>query len=202
MTQRQFKASHDGYFGGVNIIFMGDFLQIPTVSGLDVYADKPSQWEQGHQLWRSLNTVVLLTEQMRQSEDPEFPAALQRIRIHKPTQEDIDMLNAQVSASLKCPTTIPIIVRRHKLRNALNTIKLRDASQASGIPITHCLASIKTRSKMSLSEVYSLKGGTKSLKADGILSVIPGAPLVITRNIDNTLGMSNSSCLTFKTNFQ
>ena len=29
------KASHDGYFGGVNIIFMGDFLQIPTISGLD-----------------------------------------------------------------------------------------------------------------------------------------------------------------------
>ena len=45
----------------------------------DVYVDKPSQWEYGHQLWRSINVVILLTEQMTQSEDPEFEAALQRI---------------------------------------------------------------------------------------------------------------------------
>ena len=64
----------------------------------DVYVDKPSQWEYGHQLWRSINVVVLLTEQMRQSEDPEFAAALRRIRLHEPTPEDIEMLNSRVHA--------------------------------------------------------------------------------------------------------
>ena len=44
------KSSCDGYFGGVNVIFMGNFLQLATVSQLDVYIDKPSKWEYGHQL--------------------------------------------------------------------------------------------------------------------------------------------------------
>ena len=46
-------------FGGINIIFMGDFLQIPAVSRLDLYIDNP-KWQQGHHLWQSLNAVVIL----------------------------------------------------------------------------------------------------------------------------------------------
>src|SRR5437762_9406258 len=61
------KSSRDVYFGGVNVIFMGDFLQLPTISCLDVYIATLSEWEYGHQLWRSINAIILLTEQMRQS---------------------------------------------------------------------------------------------------------------------------------------
>jgi hypothetical protein len=39
------KQNLEVYFDGLNVIFMGDFLQIPTVSHL---GDKPSQWELGH----------------------------------------------------------------------------------------------------------------------------------------------------------
>src|SRR5204862_7637674 len=111
------------------------------VSTLDVYVDNPSKWEQGHRLWRSLNAVVLLTEQMRQSEDPEFAAALRCIHVHKPTQADIDMLRTRVGTPLDYPGTIPIVVRRHKLCTALNADRLQEASQASGIPISHCARS-------------------------------------------------------------
>ena len=54
------------------IIFMGDFLQMATVSGLEVYKDNGPKWELAYRIWKSLNPVVILTEQMRQSEDPEF----------------------------------------------------------------------------------------------------------------------------------
>ena len=123
---------------------------------------------------------------MRQSDDPEFAAALRRIRLHNPTPEDIDMLNSRVGAPLECPTSIPIVVRRHNLRDALNKEKLREASRLSDIPITHCLANITNRSKMSLSEAYCVKG---------ILAVIPGAPLLITQNIDIPLGISKCKYL-------
>jgi hypothetical protein len=175
-------------FGGVNVIFIGDFLQIPSVSNLHLYIDKPSNWELGHQLWRSLNAVVLLSEQMRQSEDPEFAAALRRIRIHQPTSEDIELLNSRVCAPLNASTTIPIVVRRHKLRSAINSCKLQQASERSSVPMTHCLAKITNRSKLSLTDVYSLKGGTSKIKGDGILSVVSGAPLIINQNIDRPLG--------------
>ena len=124
---------------------MGDILQLPTISRLDVYVDTPSEWEYGHQLWRSINAVLLLTEQMRQSDYPDLGAALRRIRLHEPTSEDIEMLNSRVGAPLECPTSIPIIVRRHKLRDPLNKEKLREASEVSGIPITHCLENITSR---------------------------------------------------------
>ena len=47
----------------------------------------------GHQLWRSINAIVLLKEQMRQSDDQDFAAALGRIGLHEPTPQDIEMLN-------------------------------------------------------------------------------------------------------------
>src|SRR6266496_4161371 len=194
---KEAKSRPDDYFGGINIIFMGDFLQLATVSHLDVYIDKPSEWEYGHHLWRSINLVVLLTEQMRQSDDPEFAAALRRIRFHEPTLEDIEMLNSRIGASLECPTSIPIVVRRHRLRDALNKERLQVASQASNVPITHCLADIKTHTKMSRSEVYNVKGGRSNVKGNGILSVIPGAPLMITENIDIPLGLVNGAIVEF-----
>ena len=110
MNLKEAKSRHDDYFGGINIIFMGDFLQLATISQLDVYINKPSEWEYGHHLWRSINLVILLTEQMRQSDDPEFAATLRWIHFHEPTLEDIEMLNSRISASLECPTSIPIVI--------------------------------------------------------------------------------------------
>ena len=121
---------------------------------------------------------------MRQSDDPEFAATLRWIRFHKPMLEDIEMLNSRIGASLECPTSIPIVIHRHRLHDALNKERLQVASQASDVPITHCLANIKIHTKMSGSEVYNIKGGRSKVKGDGILSVIPGAPLMITENID------------------
>ena len=183
------KSCRDSYFGGVNVIFMGDFLQLPTVSHYDLYIDKPSKYEWGHHLWRSLNAVVNLTEQMRQSDDPEFAAALRRIRLHQPTPNDIELLNSRVCAPLESPTSIPIVVRRHNLRDAINKERLNESSRTSNLRITHCLAKITNRRKMSLPDVYNLKGGRSAIKADGILSVIPGAPLMITKNIKTPLGI-------------
>ena len=50
---------------------------------------------------------------------------------------------------------------------------------------------------MSLSEVYNIKGGRSKIKGDGILSVIPGAPLMITDNIDIPLGLVNDAIVEF-----
>ena len=134
---------------------------------------------------------------MRQSDDSEFAVALRRIRFHESTLKDIEMLNNRIGASLECSIFISIVVRRHRLRDALNKKRLQVASQASDVPIIHCLADIKTRTKMSRSEVYNIKGGRSKVKGDGILSVIPGAPLMITENIDIPLGLVNGAIVEF-----
>jgi hypothetical protein len=161
------KVFHDEYFGGVNVIFMGDFYQMPTVSGEDLYIDKPeSPTYPGHQLRWSLNAFVILTKQMRQADDPEFAAMLQRICIHQPRDDDIRILNSRVSAHQLSTDPIHIVVCRHKLRTALNAEKLRQVSEMSEARIIHCVAKIKTRFRMTLSDVYTLKGGTGNFKSN------------------------------------
>src|SRR5436190_462370 len=83
------KANPEINFGGVNIIFFGDFLQLPVVVNPDVYVNNNGL---GYRLWRSLNGVVILTQQMRQARDPSYAALLSRYRVRKPTDDDIEKL--------------------------------------------------------------------------------------------------------------
>ena len=110
----QLKNMPQKSFGGVNMLFAGDFLQLPSVSHFDLYLDK-AKWRHGHDLWRSLNVVVILREQARQADDPEFAALLRRLRVHMPTDEDIDMLISRIGAPIPDDPMIPIIVRRYHM---------------------------------------------------------------------------------------
>jgi hypothetical protein len=103
-------------FGGMNILFCGDFLQFPCCSQLNVYDSDPDLiFSKGHDLWRSLNAGVILRQQMRQSEDPVWAALLHRLRMRCPTDEDIDLLISCIGAPLTHTSSIPpaIFVRRH-----------------------------------------------------------------------------------------
>ena len=128
---------------------------------------------------------------MRQLEDPEFAATLGRIRMHCLSVEDFDMLNSCVGAHLDHIEPIPMIIRRHQFRHASNRDKMQDISNASGIPMTHCIVTnISNRCRMGLAEVFRLKGGVKTMLGDGTLSVLPDSPLLLTKNICIPLGMS------------
>ncbi|KAG2094426.1 uncharacterized protein F5147DRAFT_555146, partial [Suillus discolor] len=78
-------------FGGMNIIFAGDFAQLSPVSGKQLYAHldlrrcATTQGQKsifGRLLWLSTNTVVLLTKIMHQSgsENERFVDCLTRLR--------------------------------------------------------------------------------------------------------------------------
>ncbi len=68
------------------------------------YSDKfkrhPSQRtiekENGRLLWLQLTHVVILTQQMRQIEDPEFTSLLKRLRVGKCTTADYERLNTRL----------------------------------------------------------------------------------------------------------
>src|ERR1700685_2104768 len=89
------KSKPEVEFGGMNMIFFGDFLQLPAVINPDLYRDTVT-YNKGHKLWRSLNAVVILTKQMRQAGDPECAALLSRLRIRQPTDKAIETLNTRI----------------------------------------------------------------------------------------------------------
>jgi hypothetical protein len=96
---------NDLAFGGINVVFAGDFAQLPPVrqvrlySHLDSAAISKAATKNGQKvvfgklLWLSVNTVVILTENMRQSgpENQRFVELLGRLRDGRCTQSDYEL---------------------------------------------------------------------------------------------------------------
>jgi hypothetical protein len=85
-------------FAGINVIFFGDFVQFPPIgdSGLWVTRDAKSPSSLiGQNLWSQLTDVVILQQQMRQS-DTLYGSFLERLRSHTCTRHDVDYINTRV----------------------------------------------------------------------------------------------------------
>ena len=72
-------------FGGIHVIFLGDFYQLRPCSGKALYLSsaETSEWPatiQGRKLWTRVNKVVFLNQQHRQGADKPFAELLQRLR--------------------------------------------------------------------------------------------------------------------------
>ena len=96
---------------------------------------------------------------MRQATDPRYD----RLRLHQPTDEDIEILNTRINTFLSNNKTTAIVVRRHhQLLHAINTQRLHVAAQLAQIPVTYCVAKAVERRDVPLSDVYALRVGTRA----------------------------------------
>ncbi|KAG1738067.1 hypothetical protein EDD22DRAFT_982341 [Suillus occidentalis] len=124
-------------FGGINIIFAGDFAQLSPVSGKQLYAHldlrqcATTQGQKsifGRLFWLSMNTVVLLTKIMRQSgpENDRFVEFLAHLRQGK---YDCGWRNA------------PIIVCDNESKDELNIRMTAAFAQRTGRTLHwyHCM---------------------------------------------------------------
>jgi PIF1-like helicase/Helitron helicase-like domain at N-terminus len=106
----------DAPFGGMNMIFAGDFAQLPPVIGHEhasLYSRtvgnnavslRSQEAAIGKALWHQVITVVILRQNMRQltqtAEDAKFREALANMRYKACTPADIAFLRSRVSSSL------------------------------------------------------------------------------------------------------
>jgi hypothetical protein len=104
-------------FGGLNMIFAGDFAQLPPAIGQEhaslysrtVGSNPRSLREQeaaiGKALWHQVTTVVILRENMRQktqtSDDERLREALSNMRYKACTPDDIAFLRSRVSSPIE-----------------------------------------------------------------------------------------------------
>lgn len=130
---------NDRPFGSVNVIFAGDFAQLPPVgqrklfAKLDVRSSAESGTVSGQQnimgklLWLQVRDVVILHQQMRQGGQDNEPYAelLERLRHGRCSQADYDLLNTRLSSN--CQPSVnetwldtPIVVSSNAAKDALN----------------------------------------------------------------------------------
>ena len=107
------KNIFDMPFGGINMMFAGDFAQLAPVKGASLYSgsigtqlisgldSRGQESAIGKALWHQITTVVILRENMRQKyqslEDAKLRTALENMRYAACTAEDIKFLKSRVA---------------------------------------------------------------------------------------------------------
>src|SRR5258705_1479644 len=100
-------------YGGMNMIFSGDFAQLPPVFGSPLYSGtvgtqlmsrmtvQGQEAAIGKALWHQVTTVVILRKNMRQktqtAEDAKLRTALENMRYAACTPEDIKFLKSRIA---------------------------------------------------------------------------------------------------------
>ena len=102
------RAKHgntDVLFGGIDIVFFGDFVQFPPLLDSPIYSDYKSntvaltrfnsdmQKNLGAHIWKQLTHIVILDEQMRVT-DSAYQGLLNRLRNGKCAPNDYLLLSS------------------------------------------------------------------------------------------------------------
>ncbi|KAJ3911581.1 hypothetical protein F5877DRAFT_27864, partial [Lentinula edodes] len=139
-------------FGGINIIFAGDFAQLAPVREQRLFsfintARVGTNYGQeivfGKLLWLSVKTVVLLTQVMRQSglENEPFVELLSRLRTGVCTLDDYDILNSRIISTVQpnwCDAkweNTPTIVSNNRVKDMINERSTAAFAKRTGKPL-------------------------------------------------------------------
>ena len=208
----------DEWFGGIKVIFSGDFFQYPPIHATPLYSPIPSTNNNqkddinrrlGRLAWKTIDAVVFLTEQERMRGDPEFGAAINRLRTRECTVDDVDLFNSRLIKSADNPTGIDMclsgklnstaIVSMNLLWEAINARKARaNCSGPSSPTLITCGARDSILSGPNSNEIIRYLLNLNMTKQEGALGgYIPlyvGMPVILRhKNISTELGITNGS---------
>ncbi|PBK59896.1 hypothetical protein ARMSODRAFT_898713, partial [Armillaria solidipes] len=126
-------------FGGMNMIFAGDFAQLPPAiggeraslygpsDGLFASNKKSQETAMGKAIWHQVTTVVILRQNMRQQsqtpDDDKLRGAFTRMRYKMCTKDDIAFLNSRVTGRRTAPRITDKEFRNVSIITALNVHK-------------------------------------------------------------------------------
>ena len=212
---RYAKEKENEWFGGINIIFAGDFYQYPPVGSTPLYSPIRSKAPQnasdiekrlGRLAWKSVDTVISLNEQQRMKGDPEFAAAVERLRIRECNLGDVELFNERVVRSTRHPhgldmsgerQTATMLVGTNFIRELLNNSKAKSACTGE---LVYCAArDVVDGTEPTLREQTSLLGlnladFTSEGALPGLIPLFVGMPVILrNRNISTELGITNGS---------
>ena len=215
-------------FGGVNVIFAGDFAQLPPIGDTRLYKNvdtslstsgatrKAQAKVLGRLLWLSIEVVVLLHETMRQSgaENQRFTELLNRMRTGVCTGEDYEMLKSRVLAKAAVKLSkewraAPVIVANNASKDAINVRAAEAFAEERGERLEwyHAVDTHKKSKITDASLIESLEAQHSGLTKHRLrkIPLVMGMPVAINHNFDVRAGVVNGSwgyvrCVRYTTN--
>ena len=212
----------DGWFGKINIILLGDLLQLRPVKADFVFEDlNTSTFKENmkgmfaHNLWKELFRYDELTINMRQQGDQTYSDILHRIRLGIVTKEDINILEKRLlnfesmnpqnrleeicAYFKKLPSNTVCLLPTVLMCKTLNKAML-DKIPSEEIKLIaedtyRCDNSLKKGIEKDLNDPTAEKDNKTAGTSKEIVMKI-GCRLMITRNIDLTLGLVNGTITT------
>lgn len=190
-------------------------MGLALYSPISTYA---SQTEQeilkrlGRLAWKTVNTVVTLTDQQRMKSDPPFGDAMQRLHVRECTYEDINLFNSRLvcsmsnrdgmDLSLRENMNTAAIVATNAVRELLNMTKATASCIGQEEHLVVCAANDKLRQPTCEFShelrKYLLELDVSALGSSGCLpGYIPlyvRMPVILrSRNISTDIGIANGS---------
>ncbi|CAF3917434.1 unnamed protein product [Rotaria sordida] len=203
-------------FGGVNIIFFGDYLPYRPVYDTLLHIDfslpskkkssklsteKEIQQCVARSLILQINCVVKLTQQMR-TEDLRYLQLLECLHHGQCNYDDYELLVTRVvgqpSVGSLCDSPwnkAPILVFRNEIQTQLNNkAAIHNAAQLGHVPMV-CVAQDTCNGKPIKDPILIKKllelSDNKTEHLSGLLPFVPGMPVILTQNIAIELGFIN-----------
>lgn len=203
-------------FGGVDVLFVGDWLQQLPVAGVPAYIQTPPCLghqprskrgdyflrSRGIQAYQQVTNVVMLSQNVRHQGDPEWRDILNRWRTGNYVKEDIDRVNTVSYGedwrvrNMESSSFCPIIVASNALRSQFNAQSLRAYCQVHTITL-HKFSAKLYRRKKPLDRTR--KDGLRTIRDDKtgnmavVLELAFGAPVQCTKNASRALKLANGS---------
>ena len=214
-TRMQQAKGNDLDFGGVSIIFMGDFIQLPPVGGSSLYTPCNTKngviHAEGRRLWMDASqNVVILTENMRQKSDPKLAQVLgdMRNQDHSRVDEHYDLLKTRELTSMSnlpaCFQHAPILTGTNAVRSAINFAKVKKLALINKVKVVVLLSKDSVGAKetalttLEKNELWHLVEKDSTGNLIGMLPLVYNMPVLIKDNQAVELGICNGTLATFK----
>lgn len=201
----------DKPFGGIPVVLlMGDFYQFTPVRELSLLLNisldqahasvrqSSISHHSGCALWHKFKTIVLLEEQVRARDDPQFRALLDRVRNGLQTQRDLDSLNANIvdRSQITFHSGLRAITPLNRTRWALNMEAVVGWARFHRRHISIFVSTHTWRSGLPPQNVIARtigQGDDSACKVPGVFFYAQGIPVVVNKNIYTGLKVVNGA---------
>ena len=183
-------TDRDSYFGGVCILAVGDFYQLPPVKGKPLCVP---DFSYGYDMWNEVFKIVKLEEIMRQKEDHEFANLLNKLRTKAKAQslssEDEAVLLGRSDRHDIPDDALHVFPKNVNVAHHNGTML---AKHCPDIKVIGATDQTKDKCSGNMKKLTRPKEGASDDLADS-LTIGKGARVMLIRNIDVGDGLVNGA---------